>query len=392
MRSYSRVFGNKIMQAFFVALFLVLGWQTGTAQQPVEIPMSSDHWTTVMGNLKFVDHMGKPAMELQAGDYQKGIPEGVASVKDLQFVNGTIEYDVSAENGMGASVAFRESDKDSFEMFYLRPKQSCAEAPDCVQYAPQVHGVLLWDVFPQYQGPAPLRSGQWNHVKLVISGKRMNVFINGSAQPTLKIGRLEGDTDGSNLMLVGPGFFANLSVRPNAVEGLPSDPEPDATAKDDRYLRRWQISAFSQLTDTQAPTYAELPGSSAKWDSIEAERAGLVNVTRVYGLPGKQSRRCLVWLKTTIHSNVAQEKHASLGWAREVWVFVNGQIVYADKNLFQPPAARKSPDGRLALENGSFMLPLEAGENELVVAVADDFYGWGIEMHLDDLKDVVLNH
>ena len=138
----------------------------------------------------------------------------------------------------------------------------------------------------------------------------------------------------------------------------------------------------------QAPRYADLPKTSAQWAPIDAERQGLIDVSRVYGLPLKRPERAVVWLKTTIHSETAQQKHAELGWAREVFVFVNGQIVYADKNLYQPPAARKEPDGRLSLENGSLILPLKAGDNELVVAVANNFYGWGIAMHLDDTKDV----
>jgi hypothetical protein len=155
--------------------------------------MTADRWTTVAGTVNFVEHLEKPSIELQPGDYRKGIPSGMASLKDFQFGNGTIVYDVSADNGMGAALMFRAASNENNEWFYLRPKPNCQEAPDGVQYAPQTHGALLWDVFPQYQGPAPLHSGQWNHVKLVISGKRMNIYLNGATQPTLKVSRLEGD-------------------------------------------------------------------------------------------------------------------------------------------------------------------------------------------------------
>jgi hypothetical protein len=385
-----RHFGHGMQVLCAAGLYFAIASHAALAAEPVHISMTADRWTTVAGNVNFVEHMGKPSIELKAGDYKKGIRSGVASLKDFQFGNGTVEYDVSAESGMGAAFIFRAASKDSFEMFYLRPRPNCQEAPDCVQYAPQTHGALLWDLFPQYQGPAPLRSGQWNHVKLVISGKRMNIYINGANQPTLKIGRLEGDTDQGGLMLAGPGFFADLTVHPNVVDSLSPEPEPDETASDNCYLRHWQVSRVSRLSADQAPTYADLPGASTQWASLDAERGGLINVSRIYSLPTERSERALVWLKTTIHSNSAQQKHASLGWAREVFVFVNGQIVYADKNLFQPPAARKPPDGRLSLENGSLMLPLKAGDNELAVAVANNFYGWGIKMRLDDIKDVLL--
>jgi hypothetical protein len=372
------------------ALFLSIASQLARAEGPLKIPMSADRWTTTAGAVNFVEYEGKPSIELKAGNYKQHIQSGAVALKGLTFRDGTIEYDVAATTDMGAAFIFRSADKDNFEMFYLRPRPKCEEAPDCVQYAPQTHGVLLWDVFPQYQGPAPLRQDDWNHVKLVISGRRMNIFINGATEPTLKIGRLEGDSVEGGLMLEGPGIFANLTVDPAAVEGLTGKPEKDVTASDGRYVRHWQLSPYSKLAADQAPALAELPPSSAAWTPLEAERGGLVNVSRVYGIPLKQPDRAVVWLKTTIHSSSAQQKQVSLGWAREIVVFVNGKLVFADKNLYQPPEARKTPDGRLSLQNGSFTLPLKAGNNELAVAVVNNFYGWGLEMRFADLKGLRL--
>jgi len=353
----------------------------------MKIPMTADRWKTTAGTVNFVDYMGKPSVELKPGNFAQHIKSGAVTLDGLNFRNGTIEYDVASTADMGAGFIFRKADEDNYEMFYLRPRPKCEEAPDCVQYAPQTHGVLLWDVFPQYQGPAPLHPG-WNHVKLVISGRRMNVFINGATQPTLAIGRLEGDTDEGSLMFQGPGIFANFAVTPGDVGGLPATPETDTTASDARYVRQWKLSPFAKLAPDQAPTYADLPPSSAAWTSLVAERAGLVNISRVYGLPLDRKDRAVAWLKTTIHSDTAQQKHVTFGWAREIFVFVNGQLVFADKNLYQPPEARKTPDGRLSLENGSFMLPLKAGDNEVAVAVVNNFYGWGLKLHLDDVKDI----
>lgn len=360
-----------------------------TAEQ-TNIPMTSDRWTTTAGVVNFIDYKGTPAIELKAGNYAQHVRTGAVLLNGLNFRNGTIEYDVVANTDMGAGFVFRRADENNYEMFYLRPRPKCEEAPDCVQYAPQTHGVLLWDVFPQYQGPAPLVQSGWNHVKLVVSGKRMNVYINGATTPTLKVGRLEGDTNEGALMLQGPGIFANLHVTPDTVGDLPAEPEADATASDERYVRHWQLSPSGKLSVDQAPVLADLPGSSAAWTPLDAERDGLVNVSRVYGLTLPRPDRAVVWLKASIHSNVAQQKHISLGWVREVAVFVNGQLIFADKNLYQPPEARKSPDGRLSLENGSLMLPLRAGDNEVAIAVVNNFYGWGLKMRLDDVKDVTL--
>jgi hypothetical protein len=44
----------------------------------------------------------------------------------------------------------------------------------------------------------------------------------------------------------------------------------------------------------------------------------------------------------------------------------------------------KAPAGRVSLDNASFDLPLKAGKNEILIAVVNDFYGWGIIAHLQD--------
>jgi hypothetical protein len=97
-----------------------------------------------------------------------------------------------------------------------------------------------------------------------------------------------------------------------------------------------------------------------------------------------EPNRAVAWLKTTITSDKKQTKKAAIGWTRELWVFVNGKLVYADQNLFESEGARKFPDGRCSLENGAFTLPLEAGDNEVAVAIANNFFGWGLMLRVAD--------
>ena len=346
-----------------------------------DLPLHATGWDTLMGTAEFKDHKGRPAIVFEK--------EGIVAPKGLTFTNGTVEFDVEPA-AMGAGLLFRVQSLETLEMVYFRPQADCASRPDCVQYAPFSRGVLLWDLFPQYQAAAPLRANEWNHVKAVISGERMQLFVNGATTPTLAVGRLEGDTKDGRVAFVGPGAFANVRITPDAVEGLAKDAMPDPTSRDRRLVRQWQLAPFSELPDGKEPTIADLPAASSEWRELTAERAGLINVTRVYGLPAKRPLRSLTWLKTTISSNTNQSKQVAIGWSREIWVFVNGQRVFADKNLFMPASARKAPDGRLSLENGSFVLPLQAGDNELVAALANNFYGWGLILRLEDLDGIQL--
>src|SRR5581483_6372052 len=186
------------------------------------------------------------------------------------------------------------------------------------------------------------------------------------------------------LHLEGPATFANMVITPGAVDGLSPDPSRDPKNEDSGLVRNWRLSAVSTLPSGKTPAYSEMPGNSQEWKAISTERRGLVNLTREYGLPVHQPDQGLAWLKTILTSDKKQTKKVDIGWTREIWVFVNGKLVYSGKNLWDQEAERKAPDGRCSLENGSFPLPLEPGDNEVAVAIANNFYGWGLMLRLAD--------
>src|SRR5882724_2451977 len=365
-----------------LCVFFLSALPIAQSAEPITIPMTADHWQT-KENAEFLRQLGfyHGLMRLNSGN---------AVLKDITFSDGTIEFDVNTIGRGAPGIAFRQQDEGNFELLYLRPDPSCPAFRARIQYAPQTHGVLLWDLFPQYQTRAPLRENGWNHIKMVISGRRMNVFVNDVPSPTLEVGRLEGDAMKGGLRLEGPGVFANMVITPDAVEGLSPEPAKDPLDGDGGLVRNWRLSTFSALPNGKNPMYTEMPGASKEWKTISTERNGLVNLSREYGLPLHEPNRAVAWLKTTITSDRKQTKKVDIGWTRELWVFVNGKLVYADKNLFEQEGARKAPDGRCSLENGAFTLPLEAGDNEVAVAIANNFFGWGLMLRVADPEGVHL--
>jgi hypothetical protein len=177
-------------------------------------------------------------------------------------------------------------------------------------------------------------------------------------------------------------------VTPGAVEDLPAAAAPVPAVADGRFLRHWRITGAITLAPDAEPSLATVPADRSAWTPIEAETGGLVNITRRHGLPA--DKRSLVWLRTTIRAATAADRRAAIGWNDEVWVFVNGKAVYADKNEYAKGEPRKKPDGRLSLENGAFSLPLVRGDNEVVIGVANAFFGWGLMLRLDDATGVTL--
>src|SRR5580765_2594909 len=365
-----------------IAVCVLLALPIAQGAQPITIPMTADRWQT-KENAEFLRQLGfyHGLMRLNSGN---------AVLKDVTFADGTIEFDVNAIGRGMPGIAFRQQDEGNFELFYLRPDPSCPAFRACIQYAPQTHGVLLWDLFPQYQTRAPLRENGWNHIRMVVSGRRMNIFVNDATSPTLEVGRLEGDAMKGGLRLQGPGTFANLVITPGAIDGLSPEPARDPLDGDRGLVRNWRLSTFAALPNGKDPLYDDIPAASQGWKTISTERNGLVNLSREYGRPLPEPNRAVAWLKTTIASDRKQTKKVDIGWTRELWVFVNGKLVYADKNLFEQEGARKAPDGRCSLENGAFALPLEAGNNEVAVALANNFFGWGLMLRLADPEEVHL--
>src|SRR6476646_8278162 len=228
--------------------------------EPIAIAMTPDHWQT-KENAEFLRQLGffHGLMRLNSGN---------AVLKGVAFSDGTIEFDVNTIGRGAPGIAFRQQDDDNFELLYLRPDPSCPAFRACIQYAPQTHGVLLWDLFPQYENRAPLRENGWNHIRIVVSGRRMNVFVNDAPTPTLEVGRLEGDAMKGGLRLQGPGTFANLVITPGAVEGLSPEPAKDPLDGDGGGVRNWRLSPASELPTGKEPSYSEMPSAAQEWKTI----------------------------------------------------------------------------------------------------------------------------
>src|SRR5690349_4270032 len=231
--------------------------------KPVAVAMTADRWQ-VKENAEFLRQLGffHGLIRLNSGN---------AVLKDVTFEDGTIEFDVNTVGRGAPGIAFRQQDEKNFELLYLRPDPACPAFRACMQYAPQTHGVLLWDLFPQYQARAPLRENGWNHIKMVVSGRRMNVFVNDAVSPTLEVGSLEGDAMEGGLHLLGPATFANLVITPNVVDGLSPEPAPDPLAGDRGLIRNWRLSLSSALPDGKNLTYDEMPGASEEWKTVSSE-------------------------------------------------------------------------------------------------------------------------
>jgi hypothetical protein len=383
----------------FVFMFTMIGFaqrpksKKDAAQAEIRVSMEPAYWNYDTTQVEFVKHRSVFAAKGKRGAYYQ------IFLKNHVFTNGTIEYDVELVGAGFPGINFRMSDDKKYgENFYIRSfGPVTAENRTTLQYAAIMDGMSIWDLTDEYQSGTTIYQQGWNHVKLVVSGKQMKVYVNDMTRPALIVPELEGQRDAGLISLSGNVIYANLVIKPNATEGLSAEAGYISTYNDTRYIRNWKVSSpinFPFGRDIIMPlpsahgklNASELPDSTTIWTDIKAESRGVINLSRKFGSMPNDERR-LAWIKTTIHATKAQEKNLNLGFSDEVWVFINGQILYIDKNYFGTPS-QKTPRARCTIENTSFNIPLKEGENEILIGLTNYFYGWGIIARFDDTDGI----
>ncbi len=355
-------------------------------EKEILVPMDEKHWASMTDNVEFITY--KSVSAVRSKD-----KEGFGILlKDLIFTDGTIEFDVELKGSGFPGIDFRISeDTLNSEKFYIR----YFGTPDglkrtTLQYAAVLDRVNMWDVTDDYQAAAKIYEGKWNHVKLVVSGKQMKVYVNDMQRAALHIPALEGISNSGAISLSGNVIYANLVIKPNATENLAPNEGYDPTYNDSRYLRNWLVTEpidFPFGRDVIKPDSGTLIDtalldSTAVWKPLRADRRALVNLTRLYG-ETEEGQRKLAWVKKTISSDTDQKKRVDMGFSDEIWVFINGQPLHVDKNYYGSPGM-KEPRGRCTIENTSFVLPLQKGENEVLIGVSNYFFGWGLIARVQD--------
>ncbi|UJH67687.1 hypothetical protein [Allomuricauda sp. SCSIO 65647] len=383
-----------ITRKVLVIICIVFAMKSNAQQKKINVPMKAGAWEHNADNVEFITYKNVDAVRPKT---DSGIN---IMLKDYEFTDGTIEYDVEFTGRGFPGIGFRSSnDQKNTELFYIRYFGTVDPLSRyTMQYATVIDGVNMWDMTDDYQAAAAIYDQRWNHVKLVISEKQMKVYVNDMNKVALYVPCFEGSRKSGSIYLTGSVIYANLTITPNATEDLPKVEGYDPAYSDTRYLKNWSVSAPVDL-----PFNVDImkgiprnPGvvidstllDDSSWKPITAERRGMVNLTRLYGATENGKRR-LVWLKTNIKSEIDQIRRLKLGFSDEIWVLIDGQPLYIDKNYYGSPGM-KQPRGRCTIDNSEIMLPLKKGDNELLLGVAHYFFGWGIVARLDATDNLKL--
>jgi hypothetical protein len=368
------------MSCFSVSLFFFFVFAFCTcahAQSGTIIPFDSSHWSIQAKELSSGDFDGKQCITMV---------DGAAYLKD-KFENGIVEFDINFEKGRSfPGLLFRVADDRNYDFVYLRPHQS--GNPDAIQYCPVISGIDTWQLYngDGYCAQKEFQFNTWTHVKVVISGTMGELYLDNEATPTLFMYHLQRDP-----MLGGLALDNHSSVKvrfANFSYSKLSAPPIKSAAKtlpplEPGMVKKWQVSSTfgeKDLDHQFALTPDKLNGLS--WQSLAPEELGFVNIGKHVV---KTNEKNTVFARFDLESGKSQIKQLSIGFSDRCKVYLNGKLLYAGNNTF------KSRDYRFYGTIGYWdqvFLDLKKGKNEVVIAVSENFGGWGIEAKLDDLTDL----
>ena len=93
-------------------------------------------------------------------------------------------------------------------------------------------------------------------------------------------------------------------------------------------------------------TRDDFPDTGDFTKTITAQRLGLLNTSSEHGLSKK---RRVIWFKAEVESKVAQTIDLQQSFSDEIWLFLNNQMTYVDKNLYLQDM-QKYPKGCLSIK------------------------------------------
>jgi len=341
------------------------------------VPFSDERWDIEAAETR---------IEMIAGNEAIFLKNGTALLKDADFHNGIIEFDILTSGKRGFSgVYFRFTDPGNGEHFYIRPHQSGHE--DANQYTPIFNGVTGWQLYfgPSFSTSLTYPVNQWMHVKIVVLETRADIYLD-SPEPVLHIADLK-QTNVAGWIGVNSGYapvhFANFSYQKSddvEIVGSPAEMKERPTG----LLESWAVSKAVDEKELIGPNLPHALLKDSPWTVLPVEDSGYANLARVQGIAEGANT---AFAKVTINADVASVRNISFGYSDRVRVYLNGRLLYAGNNGYM------SRDYRYLGTIGLFdQLPLDLnkGDNELLFAVSESFGGWGIMAAIEDQSGLVL--
>jgi len=372
---------------------MMMGWVMALAlagappaMAQYELTFSGRAWSTSASDAVVEEYLGREALRMR---------NGAVVLSGVDFENGVIEYDVATtghRSFVGVAFRLRQTPRVEYEHFYVRPHQ--AGRFDATQYTPEINGVAAWQLYPEYNAPVDVPTGEWIHVRIVVSGHRMEAWVGDADEPVQVVEDLRLD--------VGPGAVAltsnfpeagSLDIHPTAYSNFQITPSESPAVADEAprtdpgsgLITAWDLS---ESVPGQAGHVTELDSralAALSWDVVPTDAAGRVNVAQYRAFP-QEAGQGRVFARVRIHADRARDVPMGFGFSDRGSVFLNGRLLFTADNTYMSRSGRYL--GVMTSDNDVLHLPLAAGDNELVFAVTEAFGGWGFVARLADTDGI----
>ena len=329
--------------------------------QPVS-PLDVARWSWGGADRTVAAHLGRECVVLSSVEGAH-----VVTVAGAELADGAVEADVSIPHGRSFHGLVWRAHGSDYESFFVRPHQT--GNPDAIQYAPVSNGLAAWQLHhgDGFWNPVRLPIDEWFTLRAAFEGGAAALSVGGrqvlhaALRHPVRAGAF-GLVVGGDGLRVTELRYTHAATVP-AVAPVPVDPCAVAA---------WEVSEpfpEDEVPETLAP-------GKRGWTTLEAEPTGLTNLSRAHPIA---DGRNTVYARTTIASDRRWRRPLELGFSDRAVVFLNGERIYRGDDTY------RSRDYRFLGSIGwydTLYLPLVAGENELVVAVSEDFGGWGLQARL----------
>lgn len=367
-------------KTLLLILLLILSFGLSPAvSAQIKVPLNDENWDIQAQNVVLEKYQGFDSI------YAEG---GQAVLKGVNFLDGTIEFDILMQNKFSfPGVTFRIEDDFSYEEFYLRPFESGKD--DANQYSPVFNGVSGWQLYTgdgfnkAYEYPL----NQWMHVKLMLKGNYGEVYFGKDTAPALIISELKREPKSGKIALtLDHAHFANFSYATDNPGLVRKIPPAQNVQPAQNVVSSWIISEVlkeNSLENKYALDNELL--SRLTWAELTAENNnGLINIAR---LRKKDKDNNTILAKVIINSDKDQIKRFSAGFSDRAKIYFNGQLIYSGNAGF------RTRDFRFLGTIGyfdDFFLRLKKGENVLIIAISENFGGWGLQGRFENINDINL--
>jgi hypothetical protein len=226
---------NSARFALWLALIILAATAGGRNKKPAatSFPLESTAGLEAVDvKPEAVAYWGRRVIKLLDSSEQSKSGGGMAILKGSDFKDGVIETEIAGMPRAGAppdirgflGIAFRVQSQEKYECFYIRATNGRADDQvrrnHSTQYisAPDYPWERLRKENPGvYESYVDLEPGAWTKIKIVVSGAKAKLYVNGADQPTLIVNDLKlGESHGQIALWIGvdtEAYFSRITVK-----------------------------------------------------------------------------------------------------------------------------------------------------------------------------------